>query len=186
MARQKFYVVWRGITPGIYTQWADAEKQVKGVAGARYKSFPSRAEAEAALQAGPGRTGDPENRARGDQQPASSDRTAAGAVAWHEVDIYCDGACDPNPGPSGSGLAVYSKRQLDALWYGLYNPAGTNNTAELQALYHALKLARGTIESGLETAIHCDSRYAIDCVTKWAFAWKSRNWTRRSRTHHES
>ena len=26
----KFYVVWRGAEPGIYTSWADCERQVKG------------------------------------------------------------------------------------------------------------------------------------------------------------
>ena len=180
MAKQKFYVVWRGTAPGIYTSWPEAEKQVKGVAGARYRSFPSRAAAEAALQTGPGTASAGKKTTSGAKKARATAGVGRGAVRWHEVDIYCDGGCDPNPGPAGTGLAVYRDHELSELWYGLYNPAGTNNTAELQGLLHALELARPYVDQGRQTAIHCDSRYAIDCVTKWAFGWKSRGWTRKT------
>jgi len=41
MAKNKFYVVWNGHTPGIYTTWDDCKKQVNGFKGAEYKGFPS-------------------------------------------------------------------------------------------------------------------------------------------------
>lgn len=175
MAKQKFYVVWRGRRPGIYTSWTEAEQQVKGVAGARFKSFPSRGEAEAALQSGPG-----PSRARTALSGAATGKKASTHTPACDVDIYCDGACDPNPGPAGTGIAIYRRAELAELWYGLYNPAGTNNSAELQGLYHALAFAETAADEGLQAAIHCDSRYAIDCVTKWAFGWKARGWTRRT------
>ena len=50
MAKQKFYVVWRGRQPGIYTTWPAAEEQVRGFAGAQYKAFGSREEAEALIR----------------------------------------------------------------------------------------------------------------------------------------
>ena len=50
MAKQKFYVVWKGRKPGVYTSWVECETQVKGYAGAEYKSFGSRAVAEAAFR----------------------------------------------------------------------------------------------------------------------------------------
>ena len=37
--RRKFYVVWHGLSPGIYDSWEECEAQIKGVPGARYKSF---------------------------------------------------------------------------------------------------------------------------------------------------
>jgi ribonuclease HI len=49
MEKQKYYVVWKGRKRGIFTSWAECNVQVKGYVGARYKSFPSRIEAEAAL-----------------------------------------------------------------------------------------------------------------------------------------
>ncbi len=50
MAKQKYYVVWKGRKPGIYTSWTECEAQVKGFAGAEYKSFPNREMAEAAFR----------------------------------------------------------------------------------------------------------------------------------------
>lgn len=42
----KIYAVRQGVVPGIYTTWADCEKQVKGYKGAEYKSFKDPKEAE--------------------------------------------------------------------------------------------------------------------------------------------
>ena len=53
MAKIKFYAVVQGRKPGIYQEWFGAhaaEAQVKGFAGAVYKSFPARMEAEAWFQ----------------------------------------------------------------------------------------------------------------------------------------
>ena len=44
---KKYYAVRQGRVPGVYTTWADCEKQVKGFGGAIYKSFPTEAEARA-------------------------------------------------------------------------------------------------------------------------------------------
>jgi ribonuclease HI len=41
MAKEKsrFFVVWRGFTPGIYDSWEKCQKQVVGYPGAKYKGF---------------------------------------------------------------------------------------------------------------------------------------------------
>ncbi len=44
--KKKFYVVWKGKTPGIYKSWEECKAQVEGVAGAQYMGFYSLAEAE--------------------------------------------------------------------------------------------------------------------------------------------
>ena len=54
MAGPKFYAVRVGITPGIYHTWAECEPQIFGVKGAKYKSFPTEAQAEEYLNAGDG------------------------------------------------------------------------------------------------------------------------------------
>lgn len=38
---KKAYVVWVGEMPGVYDNWTDCEKQIKGFAGAKYKGFNS-------------------------------------------------------------------------------------------------------------------------------------------------
>ncbi|KAL1411647.1 hypothetical protein Q8F55_002611 [Vanrija albida] len=47
MPKAAFYAVAAGRTPGIYPTWGEAEAQVKGFTGARFKKFPSEAAARA-------------------------------------------------------------------------------------------------------------------------------------------
>lgn len=169
---KKYYVVWVGKTPGIYSTWPEAERQIKGFPGAKFKSFPTLALAEEAYA---------QDKPATVRKPASprAKVAATGKRSIADIEIYCDGACDPNPGQAGTGIAIYKSGALDQLWYGLYNPAGTNNTAELLGLYHALVFANRFIASGHSVAILCDSRYAIECVTNWAFGWKAKGWKRK-------
>ncbi len=44
---KKYYAVQKGHSTGVFLTWEECEKQVKGVAGAVYKSFPTFEEAEA-------------------------------------------------------------------------------------------------------------------------------------------
>lgn len=195
----KFYVVWQGRETGIFTDWATCKKQVEKFPGAKYKSFESRAEAERAFGVGgaahpggmraPGsKAGDSDATSATAATPASAARAAArprGPKTWtarelaelpQHCKIFCDGGCDPNPGKAGSGLALYRDGKLAELWYGLYNPRGTNNTAELNALHQALLLAQQEVAAERSVAIFCDSQYAIQCVTEWAIGWQKRGW----------
>ena len=52
--KKKFYVVWYGATPGVYTTWADCEAAIKGQSHVKYKSFPTMDTAEKAFREGPG------------------------------------------------------------------------------------------------------------------------------------
>lgn len=169
---KKFYVVWSGRQTGVFTDWPTAHRYVDKFPGARFKSFPSRAEAEGAFQAG--------KPAPVRKRPAAERVGAPASAKVHTattgLQIYCDGACDPNPGKAGSGIAVYRDGVLVQLWYGLYNPTGTNNTAELNALYHALLMAETAIDAGEATQILCDSTYSINCVSKWAAGWEKKGW----------
>ena len=96
-----------------------------------------------------------------------------------KVSIYCDGGCTPNPGKSGSGVAIYKNNELFELWYGLYEDMGTNNTAELGALYESLLFAQKELESGNKVEIKCDSMYSINCIKTWAISWEKKGWTKK-------
>ncbi len=170
---KKFYVVWVGRKRGIFTDWSIAKKQIDHFPQAKYKSFPTRAEAEAAYASGRGGVNKNAAAARGSEKAPLSNKN-------FDVQIYCDGAAMPNPGKSGSGIAIYRKGILAELWYGLYNPKGTNNTAELNALHQALLAAKKNMDSGTKVQILCDSQYAINCITVWAYDWKRRGWTKKT------
>jgi len=92
------------------------------------------------------------------------------------LQIYCDGACLNNPGKSGSGLAIYQDNKLTLL-YGKYVEFGTNNTAELNALYKALLISSESKASNI--TIFSDSQYSIDCIMKWAYSWEKNSWTKK-------
>jgi ribonuclease HI len=53
---------------------------------------------------------------------------------------------------------------------------GTNNTAELNALYHALRMAEAEIGIGNSVEICSDSAYSINCIRSWAPGWEKRGW----------
>jgi ribonuclease HI len=174
--KPKFYVVWEGRETGIYTDWSVAHPLVRGHAGAKFKSFESRELAEAAFKAGPAKV------AR--RAPSSASKpvknTAKIIDNSKDIHIFCDGGCDPNPGPSGSGLVVYQAGKLIEMHYGLFSLNGTNNTAELNALHQAMLIARRKSEVGLSVQILSDSVYSINAMTTWAKAWKARGWQKKT------
>jgi ribonuclease HI len=175
---QKFYVVWAGRRTGVFTDWVTTHRAVDQYPGARFKSFPTRAEAEQAFASGkdaniPAKTSDGKRTGI-----PKRDRAAAHTAHRFDVSIYCDGACEPNPGHAGSGIVVYRNGKLAELWYGLYNPMGTNNTAELNALYHALRMAETEIKCGNTVEVCSDSAYSINCVRTWAPSWEKKGWKR--------
>ncbi len=173
---QKFYVVWAGRQTGVFTDWATTHRAVDGYAGARFKSFPTRAEAEQAFARGSDASVPPKTSSRQKARTAGSERAAPHIAHQFDVSIYCDGACEPNPGNAGSGIVVYREGKLAELWYGLYHPMGTNNTAELNALYHALRLAEAEIKTGNTVEVCSDSAYAINCIRSWAPSWEKKGW----------
>ena len=96
-----------------------------------------------------------------------------------DIHIFCDGGCDPNPGKSGSGVAVYQAGKLVELYYGLYNPNGTNNTAELNALHQSMIIGQSKLAQDLKVQILADSTYAIKAMTVWGAGWQQRGWKRK-------
>lgn len=182
---KKFYVVWQGRTPGIYTDWNSCKAQVDKFAGAKYKSFPTQAAAEQAF-GGKASYSNSNSKSTSKSSTSVKKKPAANGIKTYtaseinamdiDVKMFTDGGCEPNPGQAGSGMAVYRNNQVSELWYGLYNPMGTNNTAELNALHQALIMAETEIQLGHSVAILCDSKYSIQCVTQWAIGWEKKGW----------
>ena len=79
---RKYYVVWEGRERGVYTEWNECRAQVDGHPGARYKSYPTLDEAQAAFRAGPAAA--PRAGAAGGK-PAATARRAAAAAAMERA-----------------------------------------------------------------------------------------------------
>ena len=93
MGKRRYYVVWNGVTPGIYGSWDECQAQIKGVKQALYKSFATLPEAEHAYASSPyefiGPKAQKENEARPSGELPSEVELNALAV---------DAACSGNPG----------------------------------------------------------------------------------------
>jgi len=89
--------------------------------------------------------------------------------------IYCDGACKGNPGYSGSGIIIYKDNKIIRM-AGAFEESGTNNTAELKALIHSLKIAERINEKCI---IKTDSSYSRNSIIEWAYSWKKKGWKKK-------
>jgi len=183
---KKHYVVWKGVTTGIFDSWPAAQAQINGRSDAQFMGFGSLAEAQVAFKStytkalmkrslakSPSQSSAPAT-----NKSATKSQTAPSGQLSADIRIYCDGACSPNPGKSGTGIAVYHQQQIKELWYGRYLAHGTNNTAELTGLLESFILAQSYIKQGQHVQVLSDSKYSIDCITKWATGWKNKGWTR--------
>lgn len=99
-------------------------------------------------------------------------------IEQNPVKIYCDGACSGNPGNAGSGLAIYQNTQNPTLLYGSFVKNGTNNIAELNALFKALLIA-SKFSKETKVSVFADSKYAIDCIITWAYSWEKNGWKKK-------
>lgn len=121
MAKQKYYVVWAGRQPGIYTTWAQCQAQTSGFKGARFKSFESQAEAEAALAGG--------------DVAIAAPTARLDDVNWNSISV--DVGSRGNPGiveykgvDTKTGEILFAHPEI---------AKGTNNLGEFLAIVHGLQ-----------------------------------------------
>ena len=172
MAKQKYYVVWNGPSPGVYSSWEACQEAVSGVSGAKYKSFKSQAEAEDAFEMGEeayeeaktcdDRTSNNSSKSGNSGNSGSSCDTSKPirpaynpaklpAEAIREA-IAVDAACSGNPGAM-EYRGVYLANGKEIFHYGPVH--GTNNIGEFLAIVHGLALLK---QKGLDNMpIYSDS-----------------------------
>ncbi|MDR1980204.1 MAG: ribonuclease H family protein [Tannerellaceae bacterium] len=148
MAKRKFYVVWKGLTAGIYDDWNTCKKQVEGQPDAKYKSFETREEAVKAFEEG----------YRHYPKKASSPKWAKEASAGKPVpeSLSVDAACSGNPGAM-EYRGVYTATGKELFHVGPLKQ-GTNNVGEFLALVHGLALLK---KENSDLPIYSDSRNAM-------------------------
>ena len=151
LKKQKFYVVWVGKKPGIYTDWDSCKAQVTGALGARFKSYESAEEAQAAYARPPA--------------PATHARTkalltpAVGGPTHHCICV--DAACNGTNGDMEYQGVLYPSGQL-LFKKGVYKNA-TNNIGEFLAIVHALAFLE---KNQKNLPIYSDSKIAISWVAQ--------------------
>ena len=128
MAKQKFYVVWEGVIPGIYTSWTDCQLQIKGYEAAKYKSFDTREEAERALTMSPYAYIGKNAKSKAGGSKPSSDALPSCVI---DNSLAVDAACSGNPGPMEyRGVHIASRQEI----FHFGPMKGTNNIGEFLAI----------------------------------------------------
>lgn len=157
MAKQKYYVVWSGHSPGIYRDWPTAQKQIKGYPNAKFKSYKSRTEADKAFRQGPSALTSPSPshpRPRKKNIYPTTSRILSDSIS-------VDAACSGNPGRMEyQGVTTSGRHQIFHRAFAL----GTNNIGEFLAIVHALALLKKQDRPDLP--IYTDSRTAMGWIKK--------------------
>lgn len=162
--KAKYYVVWVGAQPGVYTTWEECQAQVKGHAGAKYKAFESMAAAQEAFQKGP-EAAPPKPKEESAVQTTIDD---LGLTNFEQLpenvekpvmnSLAVDAACSGNPGVMEyQGVYVPTRSQV----FHFKAPLGTNNIGEFLAIVHGLAYIK---KNNLDLVIYSDSVNAINWV----------------------
>jgi ribonuclease HI len=154
--KNRFYTVWKGKKPGVYSSWEACKRQIEGVPGAQYMGFPDEKRAIDALKKGYAAAlslrKTKTNRAK--EQPSHYGSPSLNSIA-------VDAASSGNPGPMEyQGVDTKTGRKL--FHQGPF-PEGTNNIGEFLAIVHGLAYLKN---QGSDRIIYSDSKIAIGWVKK--------------------
>ena len=147
MAKKKYYVVWSGIQPGIYTSWEECQAQISGVKQALYKAFDNLEEAQRAY-ASP-----PQEYIGAAKKEKTVDHTQVASIIQNALAV--DAACSGNPGMM-EYRGVYIATGEEVFHFGPM--FGTNNIGEFLAIVHGLALLK---QKNLDLPIYSDSYNAL-------------------------
>lgn len=150
---KKFYVVWEGNEPGIYSSWDACKRQIDGFAHAKYKSFPTYTAAQTAYD-------DHWKNYYGKESKPTLSKTELekiGQPILHSITVdgawnTITGLCEYQGRETSTGALLFKKGPFED---------GTNNVVEFLAIVHALAMCQ---KEGWAFPIYSDSRNAIKWV----------------------
>ncbi len=156
-AKKKFYVVWQGEKPGVYSTWVDCKMQVDGFPSPVFKSFTNEDIAKKAFQDSP-------DKYMGDNyiEPTMLDKYKKSANSnFNKRTLSVDAACSGNPGPlEYQGVDTNTGKKI--FHQGPF-PLGTVNIGEFLALVHGLAYLK---QQNSDMPIYSDSMTAMAWVRR--------------------
>ena len=153
---KKYYAVKKGHKTGIFTEWSECEKQVKGYSGAEYKSFGTREEAETYIK---------------NSQPSNNTLNDSEKENITGIHIYVDGSYSDTIKCAAYGYVVVEDDREIFRDYSTVNDDTEirNVVGELQATIEAITWAIKNKYS--KVYIH----YDYEGIEKWATGhWKAK------------
>lgn len=152
----KFYTVWKGNRPGVYSKWAECKAAITGYKGAEYKSFLTFADAKKAY-----------DKSYGDYKGKKTTKTILSKEALLKIgqpnlySIAVDAASSGNPGIM-EYRGVDTKTAKELFRQGPFKQ-GTNNIGEFLAIVHGLAFLK---KQNSDRIIYTDSKTAMSWVRK--------------------
>ena len=154
---QKYYVIWHGHQPGIYTTWPEAQKQIVGFKKPVYKIFGSEQLAKKAFDDSPENYQGDYKKTK-DLTPEELEKIGQPEV----VSLCVDAACNNKGDFEYKG--VWNHNLEEVFIAGPY-PGGSNNIGEFLALVHALAFLSNFKDKAMhKLPIYSDSRIAMGWV----------------------
>ena len=153
-----YYVVWHGKNPGIFTDWEEVRENIKGVKGAIYKTFGSKALAEKAFTEHPDKYKEGNFKKTKNLTPEQLEKIGSPI----ELSLAVDAACNNKGDFEYQGVWTLSNDVVFKI--GPYRK-GSNNIGEFLALVHALAYLNGHKDEKMKTMpIYSDSKIAMSWV----------------------
>lgn len=154
--KEKFYTVWKGSRPGIYTSWKDCKAAITNYKGAQFKAFPT---FEAAKKAYNGNYDDHKGKKMAPSTLSREQINKIGEPNYNSISV--DAASSGNPGiMEYRGVDTKTKKEL--FKQGPFRQ-GTNNIGEFLALVHGLAFLK---QQQSDRIIYTDSKTAMSWVRK--------------------
>lgn len=115
--------------------------------------------------------------------PAKPHKPVDPAFYERGLHLFCDGACEPNPGRGGWGFVVYlDGEEVHSCSGG--DDDTTNNVMELTGALRAVqwlihnRSAETHNQMEMKAHLHCDSQYVVKGCNDWRHGWKKNGWKR--------
>ena len=149
MNKQKYYVVWKGKSPGVYDSWSKCQEEIKNIKGSLFKSFNNIKQANMAYNIGY------------DEYKKSIKKIDIVDDGPNLDSISVDAASSGNPGKMEyQGVDTKTKEVLFKM--GPFNNA-TNNIGEFLALVHGIAMMEKESDKKI---VYSDSITAMSWVRK--------------------
>ena len=161
-----FYSVHKGKNTGIYTNWKDCEKNVKGFPNAIFKKFKNEDEAKYFCL-----NGVEINKDNVLIQEKNNFDIPPG------INVFTDGSRILKENKFYAGYGIYFGENDNRNRGEPYTDGDiTNNRAELFAILESLNILKKEIEEKQIINIFTDSEYSLKSVTEWYKKWEKENW----------
>lgn len=166
---KKYYAVKKGLTPGIYTSWADCQTQINGYSGAIYKGFATKEEAMDFMGGEAQVFGEAEQMTLPFLRTEPVAEKAVSVAADTEAVAYVDGSYDVATGSFSYGMVMFydGKEEHDSKKYENNDLASMRNVAgEIEGARAAMQYC---LDRGIKslTIYHDYIGIAAWCTGDW-------------------